>query len=1148
MAEKHENLLFPELNKARYGETKCLRSLFLAKYLKQESFDKRLENEAQKKAFEIIKKWANLESSGKLQKKNETALEGEFLTEVFGQALGYKLFSANETQWHLEPKYSVNGGQADAALGLFEHGRKIPPLAVVELKGPNVNLDRDRFNGRTAVQQCWDYLNALPQCPWGIVSNYVSFRLYHRTQTPRVYQTFTLQELQKHNNFLQFYYLFEKGGLLPVSCEKPRAERLLEKTNTRQLEVGDELYLSYHRNRVNLVRHLTRPPLQKPLDLAIRIAQKLIDRIVFVAFCEDRGLLPPDSIARACDQVPAFHRVTNPLWRNFLDLFHSIDRGNKTFDIAPYNGGLFREDPEVDSLELDDEWTGFFKEIGRYDFKDEVNVDVLGHLFERSIHDIERIRTGGFFDAKMAPPVKRKMEKSAERKRSGIYYTPPDFTQFITRNTIDRLIDQRLEELARKNHLELDELGTAKPDSGRAAFWREAFALLRQIKIVDPACGSGAFLIQAYDLMERRYLDIIEHILWHEKNNSADSLRQDIPDIILHENLYGVDLSLEAVEITQLALWIRSAHKGKSLADLSRNIVCGNSLIDNPQVHPRALDWKTVFPEVFSRPDPGFDCVIGNPPWERMKLQEREFFDDLRPDIAAAVNAADRRKGIAQLEKSDPNLYQQYQNAQQNAENTLAFVRSCGRYPLTAVGDINTYAVFAELAWNIVSPRGRVGLLVPSGIATDHTTRNFFQTLVDSQALVGLYDFENKAPVFPDVHRSFKFSVLLFGGSKIQNENIGFVFFSHRMEDLEDSQRHILLTPRDFKLLNPNTRTCPIFRCRRDAEITRSIYRRVPVLIDKTRKKGGNPWGVNFLRMFDQTNDAELFLSETDLKNLKAKRDGALWKKGKETFLPLYEAKMVQMYDHRAASVIVKNENWFRQAQTDPTSDASHQNPEFSVEPRWWMDKKELTNIFEEIPPALLAFKNVTSPTNRRTMIASFIPAYGVINSAPLFLFEKVNPLLQACFLANLNSFVLDYVARQKIGNVNLNFFLIEQFPMFSPDFYADKCPWSKKQTLEKWISERVLKLTCTGNDMIPLAQAAGFAPPVHKWKTAERLDLMAQLDAAYFLLYGLDREDTAYILSTFSAAGVSDPSLYGPDSPFDRILQHYDQLKQESI
>ena len=1156
MTPKGEHL-FPELNKARYGEARRLHPLFLPALLERESHDQRLKGPDQDRAYEIICKWADLESSGKLDKMNETTIEGEFCKEIFGDALAYTLFSEGKEQWNFQQKYSVNRGQADAAIGIFGADRKPQVRAVIELKGPKVNVDKDRSAGRTPVQQCWDYLNAIPDCPWGIVCNYVSFRLYHRNQTPRVYELFVLQELKKREVFDRFFYLFHRDGFLPhPPFQPPHADFLLEKCTTRQRQVGDELYDYYQDNRLALIQHLLGQPHNKSLDTAIRTAQKLLDRIIFVAFCQDRDLLPGKSLKRAWEQVAPFARVTNPKWQNFLELFRSIDKGNLDRNIPPYNGGLFREDPDVDNLSLDDDWTDFFKAVGDYDFAHEINVDVLGHIFEKSINDIERIRLTGLFEskedlsaealAKAEEKSRPKMLKSAERKKGGIYYTPPDFTKFIAENTVGKIAEGKIKLLEKNFGIRLDQIDAKTEKNRVTAFAERAIEELREIKVVDPACGSGAFLIRAYQILEDKYVEVIDTLSIHDQKLS-DDLRSKFSDFILHDNLFGVDLSPEAVEITQLSLWLRSAHKGKSLADLSKNIVCGNSLISDPQIDPLALDWHKAFPDVFSRPNPGFDCVIGNPPWERMKLQEREFFDTSAPDIASATDAAKRRKLIDKLKTTNLDLYQKYLDAKTKSDNFLSYIRNCDRYPLTGKGDINTYAVFAELAHSIVSPIGRVGLLVPTGIATEHTTKDFFGRLVTANCLIALYDFENMAPIFPDVHRSYKFCILLFGGSKNKSKSFDFVFFAHKRDEIDDPKRHISLSAADFKLLNPNTQTCPIFRSKRDAYLTKYIYKRVPVLWNRTRKQGGNPWGIKFLTIFHQTNDAELFHTEEQLKADGFKRDGPLWKKGKTVFLPLYEAKMFRSYDHRFGSVYIKDENWLNQGQTVEASLVEHQNPEFIVLPRWWAQESEILDRLEKTNmPALLSFRNITRATDSRTVIVSFIPTVGVINSAPLILSE-VSPRLSCCLLGNLNSFLLDYVAKRKIPNVNLNFFVIEQLPILPPDTYSKRCPWDKKQTLEKWISDRVLKLTCTSNDMIPLAETVGFKPPVYEWDPTERLDLMAELDAAFFLLYGIDRQDVEYILSTFSGVRKEQQDLLGGSTTFDRILSHYDALREKS-
>lgn len=1130
------------------------RALILPRFLAAEADTFYFRTPQRDRAFVILTKWADMQAQGHLTKK-ETALDAGFLLEVFGEALGYKPVTHSPEHYALERNFTVPGvGTADGALGEFSTTAPPKPVAVIELKDAATDLDRDKFNGRTAVQQCWDYLYALPDCPWGIVSNFVTFRLYHRDKTPLVYQEYRLKDLREPEIFHQFYFLFEYSGLMTSPMrEQARALRLLEKTDNRQREVGDELYQSYSDHRYRLIEelHVKRG---KPLDKAIHIAQKILDRIIFVAFCEDRNLLPEKCIENTYKNIPPFARVTNPRWRNFVGLFQAIDEGHEDLKLeAGYNGGLFKKDPEVDDLELlDDSWPNFFQSIGRYDFRDEVHVDVLGHLFERSIGELERLRAGGLFGRSgvlaASSEARPAMPKSAERKRFGIYYTPPEFTHFIVKHAVDAVVSERFEEIQKKHKLRPEDLETDKPSKALAAYWQECWQALRDLKVCDPACGSGAFLIQAYDVLEERYHVVADNLAFHGAKGK-DGYAESIPELILAENLFGVDLSEQAVEITQLALWIRSAQRSKKLADLSRNILWGNSLVADPAVHPRALRWADAFPTVFTRANAGFDCVIGNPPWERMKLQKREFFSRSAPDILEDANAAKVRESIAKLEKKDPDLFQRYQLALAAAERTLDHVRTCGAYPLTGKGDINSYSIFAELARKIVASTGRVGLLVPSGIATDHTTKDFFAALMESKSLIRFHDFENRLRIFPDVDGRFKFCVLLFGGQEVKSVKADFVFFAHHMEDLEDKHRHISLSSKDIALVNPNTRTCPIFRSVRDAEIAKKIYRTVPILIDHQREEGGNPWQITFKTPFHQSFDAHLFKSADEIKAEGFALVGNRWIKGKEIFLPLYEAKMAHPYDHRASNIIVASGNWTRKGQTEKTSLVEHQNPEYSAMPRWWTSMEAVRGLLlgegGTLPSAVLTFRKVTSPTNERTLLAAFIPPCGLVDSLQLILFTPpVEPRLQACLLGNLNAYMLDYVVRQKIGNVNLNFFIVEQLPIFPPDHYAQRCPWNKRQTLEKWISDRVLKLTCTANDMRPLAEEAGFDPPVHKWNEAERGQLLAELDAAFFLLYGIDRDDMEYVLSTFQGLQSEGEPLPGMVPRTRGIVEAYEKLR----
>lgn len=1158
--------LFDEQERRLERRIRRQRALFIPRFLREAASSLQLKDEAQEKAYAIALRWADLGSNGHLPKYNETSIDTQFLDQLFGEGLGYQVKTTSPDSWQLEHKYSVPGvGIVDAALGDFPTSHQ--PTVVVELKGALTDLDRDRSNGRTAVQQCWDYLNALPNCSWGIVSNFQTIRLYYHPKGTLSYEEFSLQELRQRDRFNEFYCLFERGGLLQSRLrQQPRALELLRRTTERQNQVGEDLYKSYHSQRLRLIEHLKQKK-GKSLDTAIRIAQKLLDRIIFIAFCEDRDLLNENCIKRASESVAAFSKFKNPLWQNFLGLFAEVDRGGRNVGVdRGYNGNLFKPDPDIDDLDLEDEpWIRGFRNFGNYDFSEEVNVEVLGHLFERSITELEKLRVGGLFalkaaegdseapanestTAKDSQPASSKMPKSAQRKRFGIYYTPADFTGLIVERTIDAVIRERF--VALQTKYKVDPESRTKPGTKKnlLAYWTACLESLKQVTVCDPACGSGAFLIRAYDSLDAHYKSVVHGLAGAGlEDEEIRAIEESVPDLILNRNLYGVDLSQEAVEITQLALWIRSARRGRTLADLSRHIVYGNSLVVDPTVDAKAIDWQTAFPDIFG-PDGagGFTCIIGNPPWERVKVQDREFFSLTDPVTAGAVSASARKRRIAAMPNENPELFSSYKMARDHAQRLLDYARGSGRYPLTGKGDVNLYMLFVELASQLVTSDGLVGLLVPSGISTDDTTKAFFVQLMESKRLVSLYDFENRQKIFEDVDGRFKFSAIVFGGRLKTNDQADFIFFAHSIEDTStvNKQRHISLSAADMSLLNPNTKTCPIFRTRRDAEITKDIYKRVPILVDKSRRKGGNPWGIKFFTMFHQTNDAEHFEPGKTWEDRGYKLEGNVYVNRQKRALPLYEAKMVQAFDHRAASVLVEDANWVRQGQKAETSLVQHQNPEFAVLPRWWIDEKVIDEVSKMLKREwLLAYKDVTSPTNERTMIASFLPWVGAVNSAPLmFPDTTISPTRECCLLANLNSFVFDYIARQKVGGLHLNFFIVEQIPTLPPDTYSENCRWDKRVTLEQWISNRVLKLSCTADDMKPLAVACGFAGSegdgVHKWKDHERVELRAELDAAFAHLYGISEDDFSYILSTFSSVA---------DNVIDATLEAYRTIALET-
>jgi type I restriction-modification system DNA methylase subunit len=647
--------------------------------------------DSQREGHAIIKRWAALETAGKMRDKSEEELKAEFLTQVFGKVLGFTLFSEGLDHWELRSRYPLpNGQEADGAIGLFGQGGSGTPVAVIEFKGPKANLDRDKSQGRTAVRQCWDYLDEVPECPWGIVCNYVSFRLYHRNQTPNSYQLFTLQELREEHRFAEFLTLFDRHGLLAgVLGQKPRALRMLHESQDRQRVVGKELYQHYHRNRQELIVQLWKGPDAKSLDDSIKIVQKLLDRIIFIAFCEDRELLPPDSIGKTWREVGAFTVAQNPRWQNFLNLFRSIDRGNERFSIPPFNGGLFAHDDALDGLNLDDRWTNFFKAIGSYDFRDEVNVDVLGHLFEQSITDLEALK---------ADPqrLEKPTQVSGRRKSEGIYYTPKHITRHIVEQTLGPCINERFAAIAASHGVD----PSVDPVKGNLKNWvachNGMLESLKGLRVCDPACGSGAFLIQAYEYLEDRYADVICELAQHGGQDET-ALAAQAKQSILHDNLFGVDLSPEAVKIAQLALWIRTAERGKTLENLSENIRCGNSIVDAPEVDPNAFIWASEFHRVFE--GGGFDCMIGNPPY--VKLQN---FRKRHPGIAACLSS---------------------------------------RYRSARTGNFDMYLPFIERGLELLKEGGRLGFIAPSVWIFNEYGRGLRELVLEQKSLDRFVDFKS---------------------------------------------------------------------------------------------------------------------------------------------------------------------------------------------------------------------------------------------------------------------------------------------------------------------------------------------------------------------------------------------------------------------
>ena len=564
------------------------------------------------------------------------------------------------------------------------------------------------------------------------------------------------------------------------------------------------------------------------------------------------------------------------------------------------------------------------------------------------------------------------------------------------------------------------------------------------------------------------------------------------------------------------------------------------------------LHWEVAFPGVWSRwqdnhPQGGFDAIIGNPPWDRIKLQEVEWFATRSPDLALAPTAAARRNAIKELREDGDPLAVEFDAAKARADSLGQLVRTSGHYPLLGGGDINLYSLFVERATRLLKPDGMMGLLTPSGIYADKTAANFFKSVTSTGRVAGIYDFENRKIFFKDVHASFKFCALILGGSNRSFGETNCAFFLHDTETITDPDRCFPLAPADFARVNPNTATAPIFRTRRDAEITLGIYERHPVLVDRSGGEERRVWPVKYHTMFHMTNDSHLFRTALQLEmDGFYPVEGNRWRKGQELCLPLYEGKMVQAFDHRAAGVTVNPENLSRPAQPLPATLGELRDPSWLPNHQFWVD--EAHSDWPSRLSCAVGVKHVSASTNIRTIIAALVPRAGFGNSIPVFLPhihydiapEIGNIRSLVLFTANLNSLPLDFVARQKLQGQNLNLFFLEQLPVIADNSYDRKFG---VKTAREIVADHVLRLTYTANDMIPFARDMGYDGPPFIWNEEERRHLRARLDALYFHLYGLSRDDAGYVMDTFPIVRREDEAAFGRYRTRELVLAYMHAL-----
>ena len=544
--------------------------------------------------------------------KEENYQEG-FLREIFVNVLGYTISPDLDYNLTTEYKNQTDSKKADGAI--LKEGQAI---GVIELKSTKTAFIESITN------QAFNYKHNQPNCRYVITSNFHHLRFFIDNSTE--FEEFDLFELTE-KEFARFYLFLSKDSIfsdIPV--------KLKEETKFHEENITDKFYRDYKQFKDKVFENLvSNNPVYDKLIL-FKKSQKLLDRFIFVWFAEDCGLVAPNTIQKIIDQYYQYIKLDDykTLFSRFQLLFHYLDKGyksktNKDVYWPPYNGGLFKFDDILDNTEtkLDDNiLLEFCPKISTYDFSTELDVNILGHIFEHSLNEIEEIT---------AELKGEKIEKTkTKRKKEGVFYTPKYITIYIIENTIGALCKEK------KQTLKIQEIETIelyRINNKITKLGKELFENLQtykkwlfDLKILDPACGSGAFLNQALDYLINEHKQIDELIA---ELTDEENVIFDIDKSILEKNIFGVDINDESVEIAKLSLWLRTAKKDRPLSDLNENIKCGNSLIDNIEIaSEKAFDWKTEFPEIMEKG--GFDVIIGNPPYvftrENISEAEKNYY------------------------------------------------------------------------------------------------------------------------------------------------------------------------------------------------------------------------------------------------------------------------------------------------------------------------------------------------------------------------------------------------------------------------------------------------------------------------------------------------------------------------------------------
>ena len=952
-----------------------------------------------------------------------------------------------------------------------------------------------------------EYLNAADACLWGIVSNGAKLRILR--DNPSLTRPACIEadldlifEEELYPDFAALWLVAHAGRLQPADGKPSGC--ILETWRAQAHKTGERALQNLRSGVADALRSLGNGFLQHADNSGLRAALRsgaltpedwfrqllgLVYRLLFLFTVEERGLLHAPDAAEAQRAVYAqgyslarlreralrrrHYDRHRDLWQSLRIAFAALDRGAPALGL-PALGGLFRREqcPDLDGAAIANAHLleavralAFFPSgaaLVRVNYRD-MGTEELGSVYE-SLLELQPA-----LDVDASPWTFDLVDgKGSARKLTGSYYTPPALVHELIRSALDPAIARAVAE---------------HPEDPRAA--------VLELKVVDPACGSGHFLLAA----ARRMAAEIARL---EAGADDEAARRQALREVARRCIYGVDRNPLAVALCKAALWIETVEPGKPLSFLDAHVRCGDSLIGvldpavmdegipdaaykpltgddkivcrdlkrrnrqagrsvqgsllaanslaqaaapaadwedmseetigdvdrkraawetgdksrareklradlfvgaffarktrdaletlplgedlnrldkglamRPGVEAAAQElatryrffhWHIVFAEVMQRG--GFDVVLGNPPWDQVQLDPREFFATRDRKIAEQPNMAARNRAINQLAITNPTLHSEFQSAVMAMNRTQRFIHLSGHFPKTSYGRLNSSSLFAEHILTLQSPQGRAGIIVPTGIATDAFNQYFFADIVSRHALVSLYDFENRQGVFPGVHRSYKFCLLTLTGAALPCPAPEFAFFCTAPEQLRDAERRFALSAEDIRLFNPNTRTCPIFRTRRDMEIARKMYRRAGVF--RREAQDGepeiNPWGVTFQLMFMMNTDSGLFRTREQLAEAGWRLQGNVFTRGKERYVPLYEAKLFHQYDHRFATFEGVSAKDIRNGNARQMTAQEKANPETVIVPRYWVPENEVAERVDKREAVVLDTQNRTEP------------------------------------------------------------------------------------------------------------------------------------------------------------------------------------------